>query len=182
MEDHQLTELFWKRSEFALCALQQQYGRLAVRIAKELLHDPRDVEECVSDALLAVWQRIPPERPDSLQAYFCRIVKNQAMKRLRHQTAKKRDGVLLPLEELAACGKNLTEDAVDAALLGQAIRGYLEMVPEQQRNAFVLRYWYHASVGEIAKSMGWSQSKVKSLLFRMRTQLQKYLEKEGILP
>ena len=104
------------------------------------------------------------------------------MKRLRYETAEKRRAVLLPLEELASCGKNLTEETVDAAILGQAIRNFLEMVPEQQRNVFVLRYWYHAPIEEIAGAMGWSQSKVKSMLSRMRSQLQKYLEKEGVLP
>ena len=181
MDDKQLIALLWQRSEQALYLLERKYGRLAAVIARNFLPDPRDHEECISDALLAVWNHIPPERPDSLQAYFCRIVKNQAMKRLRYHAAEKRDAVLLPLEELTSCGRDLTEEAVDAAALGQAIRAYLAGVPEEQRRVFILRYWYHASIEEIAGSLGWRESRVKSLLFRMRNRLQEYLKKEGFL-
>ena len=182
MDDQQLIELLWERSELALYALQRRYGRLALKLAKNLLHDPRDVEECISDALLAVWKSVPPERPISLQAYFCRIVKNQAMKRVRCQTAEKRIAVLLPLEELADCGKDLTEEMVDAALLGKMIRAYLFGVTKDKRIVFILRYWYHTPIAEIARSCGFSQSKVTSMLLRMRRELSEMLKKEGFLP
>ena len=50
---------------------------------------------------------------------------------------------------------------------------------EEQQNVFVRRYWYFDSVEQIAKVYGFSQSKVKTMLFRMRADLKNHLEKEG---
>jgi len=36
-------------------------------------------------------------------------------------------------------------------------------------------------VDEVAAHMGWSQSKTKSVLFRVRNRLRDYLQKEGYL-
>ena len=57
--------------------------------------------------------------------------------------------------------------------------GFLAERPEEQRNVFVRRYWYFDSVREISARYGFSQSKVKSMLSRMRGSLREKLEKEG---
>lgn len=184
MEDERILELFWQRSELAIRELEQKYGRLCRRVARGVLTDAQDAEECVSDALLAVWNSVPPARPDSLMAYLCRTVRNQALKKYRYNRAEKRDGcAALPLEELAAGlgGSDTTAEEVDARLLGQAINVWLHGLTPERRRIFVLRYWYSASVDEIARAMACSQSKVKSALFRMRGELRAYLEKEGFL-
>ena len=63
----------------------------------------------------------------------------------------------------------------------EAINRFLYAQPEQKRNIFIRRYWYLSSIRDIAKAYGMSESKVASLLFRMRNKLKAYLEKEGIL-
>jgi RNA polymerase sigma-70 factor (ECF subfamily) len=55
----------------------------------------------------------------------------------------------------------------------------LEKCTEEQQNVFVRRYLYFYSVSEIAKTYGFSQSKVKTMLFRMRSDLKKHLEEGG---
>lgn len=182
MEDEQILKLFWLRSELAIRELERKYGRLCSRVARGVLADAQDVEECVSDALLAVWNSIPPARPDSLMAYLCRTVRNQALKKYRYNRAEKRGScAALPLDELAVelGGGDTTAEGVDARLLGQAINVWLHGLTPERRKIFVLRYWYSASVEEIARAMACSQSKVKSALFRMRGELRVYLEKEG---
>ena len=81
MEDRKIVELFWNRSEYAIAELAGKYGGLCRSLANRILRDSRDVEECVNDAYLAVWQRIPPERPSPLSAYICGITKNLALKK-----------------------------------------------------------------------------------------------------
>lgn len=182
MEDEQILELFWQRSELAIRELERKYGRLCSRVARGVLTDAQDVEECVSDALLAVWNSIPPARPDSLMAYLCRTVRNQALKKYRYNRAAKRDDcAVLPVEELAVGlgGRDTTAEDLDERLLGQGINAWLHSLTPERRKIFVLRYWYNASMEEIAQAMACSQSKVKSALFRMRGELRVYLEKEG---
>ena len=55
MEDKQIVELFWQRSEEALAALDHKYGKLCRALASRWAKDPQDAEECVNDAYLALW-------------------------------------------------------------------------------------------------------------------------------
>ena len=104
LEDCRIIELFFERSEQAVRELDRKYGKAVKILAQNILHDGQDAEECVNDAYLGVWSSIPPQRPDSLGSYVCRIARNQAISRLRSNTAAKRnDGFDLVLDELEEC-------------------------------------------------------------------------------
>ena len=91
MKDQHIISLFFDRNENAVTELQEKYGRLCVSIAKHILPDDRDAEECISDAMLRIWNAIPPEKPKSLSAYICRIGRNLALEKYSDNTAAKRD-------------------------------------------------------------------------------------------
>lgn len=74
---------------------------------------------------------------------------------------------------------NYTEVELEAKYLSRLIDEFLETCSEEQQNVFVRRYWYFDSVSQIAKAYGFSQSKVKTMLFRMRSELKKHLEMGG---
>ena len=97
MHDNEIIALFFKRDERALKEAADKYGELCRSVSMRILNDSRDAEECVSDAYLAAWNRIPPEKPRSLGAFLCRIVRNISVSRLRKDTAKGR-----------CCSRNLT--------------------------------------------------------------------------
>ena len=50
-------------------------------VARGILKDERDVEECVNDTCMRAWNAIPPEKPRSLEAYLVRITRNLALDR-----------------------------------------------------------------------------------------------------
>ena len=90
MDDKQIIHLFFERSEQAITELSKKYGSLCFQVADNILNDPQDAEECVNDAYLGAWNSIPPQSPDPLRAYICRIVRNRSLKKLRANTAIKR--------------------------------------------------------------------------------------------
>ena len=55
MDDAQLVELFFRRSEEAVRALAEMYGGVCRRLSVNILKNDQDAEECVNDAYLAVW-------------------------------------------------------------------------------------------------------------------------------
>ena len=75
--------------------------------------------------------------------------------------------------------KNNVEEAFATDELALSINAFLATCSEDQRNIFVRRYWYFDTVAEISKKYGYSQSKVKTALFRMREGLKQHLENEG---
>lgn len=181
MEDKKILELLWRRAESALDALAKKFGRRLLYTAMNILGNPQDAEEAVSDTYLALWNAIPPERPDPLAGYVHRTGRNVALKKYRHLSAQKRAAQYdLSLEELSGIlpGPSF-EELMDARELGRAIDAFLDTVSRENRIVFLRRYWFGDSVREIAKAMGLSENTVSVRLSRIRAQLKDYLYKEG---
>ena len=62
----------------------------------------------------------------------------------------------------------------------RAIDAFLWRQPKDKRTIFVRRYWYLDSIERISAAAGYSQSKVKNILYHMRRKLRAHLESEGI--
>lgn len=71
MEDAQIIELFFARSEDAISELDMKYGKLCHKLADNILASAQDAEECVNDAYLSTWNAIPPQRP-GIDSGVCR--------------------------------------------------------------------------------------------------------------
>ena len=185
MDDSRIVQLYWDRNEMAIPATADKYGAYCAAIARNIVRDPQDAEECVNDTYLKVWNSIPPQRPVSLAAYIGRITRNLAFNRYRRNNADKRGGGELPavLDELAECvsgGEDPAERTETKDLL-ETINRFLSMLPKEKRNIFVSRYWYARSVSEIASRCGMSEGAVSMVLCRMRTGLRSYLEERGYI-
>lgn len=180
MEDSRIVELFLQRSEVAIDAAQQKYGAMCRAMARNLLGSEEDAQECLNDALHALWNTIPPEKPQKLGAYFAKIVRNLAMKRLTYQNADKRSGAIVSCEELSACipAGNTVEELFEEKELSNAIGRFLGTLDRDSRDMFLRRYWFCDSIGQIAKGFGISETGVTTKLYRMRKKLKDYLERE----
>lgn len=181
MDDESIIELYFGRDEQALRETANKYGGLCFRVANNILGCREDAEESVNDTYLAVWNAIPPAKPDSLRAFICKVVRNRSLKRLEYNTAKKRlSGALVPFAELE---EMLTDGSpppdVSAEELGKLIGIFLKTQSADARCVFVRRYWYFDKVSDIAKRYSFGESKVKTLLSRTRKRLKEFLIKEG---
>lgn len=134
--------------------------------------------------LLGAWKSMPPQRPERLSTYLGKITRNLSINRFKKYTAEKRGlgQTVLVLSELEDCipDQANVEQMIDEQILVKAINDFLYAQPEQKRNIFIRRYWHLFSIKDIAVAYGMSESKVASLLFRMRNDLKTYFEKEGI--
>ena len=183
MTDEKIIELYFARSENAIKKTDEQYGKYFRYIAKSIVNNEEDAEEIVSDVYLKAWNQIPPETPRFLKAYLGKIARTLAINRLEMRTAEKRGGreydiVLDELHELRE-GEN-GDDIHDRMALRDAIQRFLTAQPIHARRIFIRRYWYMSSIAEIAEEYGFSESKVKMMLMRMREKLKSYLAEEGI--
>ena len=71
MTDEQIIELFFERSEQAISELDGKYGKVLRNLSYNILNNRLDVEECVNDSYLGVWNVIPPKRPNPLLTFIC---------------------------------------------------------------------------------------------------------------
>lgn len=186
MDDGQIVALFLARDETAIAAAQEKYGSRLLALARNLLGDEGEAEECVNDAWLETWNRIPPHEPrEYLFAFLAKIVRAKALNRVKSRSAERRSAELISVsDELAELlrAPDDVERAVEANALSEAVNRWLRGVSGEKRRVFVLRYWYAESLQEISARCGMSMPKLKSLLWRIRRDLEKYLKKEGYCP
>jgi len=181
MEDIEIVDLFFKRSEEAIKESDKKYGKYCYTIANRILNNDEDAKEVVNDTYLKAWNTIPPNKPDPLSTYLGMISRQTAINRYKERTRNKRGGGLftVALDELAYCITDGREnDIVDKMFLGNVMNNFLNTLSKKSRMAFMRRYWYFDSISEIAKKLEISESGVKMTLHRTRSKLKKYLKEE----
>lgn len=185
MDDRQIIELFLQRNESAVTEAAKKYEGYCRAVAVRILQSPEDIEEALNDTWLAAWNCIPPHEPECLQTFLGRLTRNICLKQCRAQQAQKRgaDELCVVFEELEGClssGQDV-EREISAKELADSINRFLGGLPDSERQVFVRRYWYMQPVAEIADACDFSQSKVKTMLHRLRKRLAAKLKKEGFL-
>lgn len=185
MKDSEIIDLYWRRSEEAVSAAAEKYGGYCAAISRRILDCEEDAQECVNDTWLSAWNSIPPQRPENLAAYLGRLARNLSLNRAKALSAGKRGAGQreLALAELEECVPDPrgVEETVEEHELTQALNKFLYAQSLPRRNIFIRRYWYLVPVRELAAEYGMGERAMASLLFRMRKQLKRFLEQEGIL-
>lgn len=184
MEDKEIIELFWSRSEDAIKEVAKKYENYCYVIAYGILQSHEDAKECVNDAYYQVWDSIPPQNPNRLSTFIGKITRNLALNRWEYYNAKKRGRgeVPLVLEELQECipNGNHVEELVDRMYFEKVLNDFLGTLSKEKRMIFLRRYWYLSSIKKIAKDFGLSESKVKMMLLRLHKEFRVFLEREGV--
>ncbi|MBQ9121552.1 MAG: sigma-70 family RNA polymerase sigma factor [Clostridia bacterium] len=183
MDDRQITTALYEGKEEALSEVAGKYARLYKSILRETLNNESDVEECANDCLLAVWNSIPPNRPDDLGAYVCKIARRIGINRYHYNTRQKRnDGYTLLLSEL--------EDAIpdtgdpfasseEPEKPGERLSAFIQALDGETRILFIRRYFYMESVKELAARFAMRENIISVKLHRARKRLKRFLEKEN---
>lgn len=182
MQRDPILVLLLRRSEEAISAMAQRFGGRLTATALNILGSREDADEAVSDTYFAVWNAVPPKEPDPVDPFVYRVGRNLALKRLRRNTAQRRNSSYdLSLEELEGCIPTWAlEECFQARELGRAIDRYLDTLTSQSRAIFLRRYWFGDSVKAIAADLGLRENTVTVRLLRTRERLRTYLEKEGL--
>ena len=186
MDDQRILDLFAQRDETALRELSGKYGGACRNIAANILGSEEDAKEVFNDAMLNLWNAIPPAKPDDLFKYLCAAVRKLAYDRLDAQNAKKRGGGKRPVSlddetvhQIPA--QETVESVLNESLMLDAINRFLETVSPDARTVFIQRYGNDRPVKEIAEMYRMKQSAVLVSLMRTRKKLRVWLKKEGWL-
>ncbi|MBR4780612.1 MAG: RNA polymerase sigma factor [Lachnospiraceae bacterium] len=182
MEDSLIIDLYIQRNEEAIQQTSYKYGKRIKDIISRILSSHETIEECENDTYLETWNRIPPNEPrDYFLAFISAIARHISIDRFRKDNSKGRQAEIYDLsseiEEIIPSEIDV-EKEVEGKLLISAINKYLIGLPKYKRMIFVRRYFYMDSITEISMECRYSNSKVKSILLRLRRDLAEYLSKE----
>lgn len=183
MEDSRIIDLYWSRSENAISETMTKYGKYCYSIAFNILANQEDAKEIINDTYLNAWNSMPPHRPSVLSTFLGKITRRLSIDKWRVKKADKRGGgeITLALGELSDCipADNCVELELEAAELASIINNFLKTLPLIERRVFICRYWYLDPISSVSQQFGFTNSKVKSMLYRTRKKLLAYLKKEG---
>lgn len=183
MQEEMIVALYRSRDERAVRETDALYGARLRALSRRITGSTEDAEECVSDAYLAAWNSIPPQRPDDLFAYLAQICRRASFAVLDRRGAKKRSAAVVELTaELESCIPDRRgQQTVSTETLTALLEAFLRRQSAENRRLFLRRYWYGESIREIARASVLSENAVKLRLLRLREGLREELEKEDIL-
>lgn len=178
MDDTQIVQLYFQRSESAISETAEKYGSYCMSVSMHILDSTPDAEECVNDTWLRAWNAIPPERPRELRPFLGAIVRRLSLDRLRSWHAAKRNRNLeVAMDELYEAA---AVDESDLDELPALISEFLRGLPAEERRIFIQRYWYNLSAEQIAEDAGRSRGAVWTQLHRTRNKLKDFLTERGV--
>lgn len=185
MKDDEIIELYWKRDEDAIIETSNKYGKYCKYIAFNILGNTEDTEESVNDTYMHTWNAIPPNRPRVLRTWLGRITRNISIDKYKFNNAKKRsqnevDILLSELDDCIPANSNIEKEIEDQEI-AKVLNDFLSNLSQEKRIIFVRRYYFSDSVVQISKRYNLSESRIKSSLFRIRKELKKFMEKEGVV-
>lgn len=183
MEDIKIIDLFFERSEQAIRELDRKYGKICHALSYNIVNNKQDAEECVNDAYLGAWNAIPPTKPDPLQTYICKIVRNISLNLYHRRAAAKRNSTYeIALQELEAylTAPATVETEVETRELVRNIEDFMDSLSEENCVIFMRRYWFFDTYAEIAGRVGLSEKNVSVRLTRIRKQLKDYLREREV--
>ena len=184
LEDCAIIDLFLRRSEQAIAELDRKYGAAVRKTAMNILNNTQDTEECADDTYLGVWNTVPPQQPNPLVSYVCKIARNLAIKKYHANTAAKRNSTYdVALEELAEYIPSTVNVETEYLTkeLSAAVSRCLDTLRYDDRYCFVRRYFYADSVTDIAAALHRKPHFVSVRLSRIREKLRQFLMKEGLV-
>lgn len=160
----------------AFRVLVEQYSSVLFGTAYLMTRDRSMAEDAVQDALIQMWKHLPSMRQhDSLKAWLVRIVVNEVKQQLRK---KRLSTVSLEQASEVEDGAEETETALIRDEEQHHLKQALEMLPSQQREAVVLRYFSDLTVPEVAAVMGQREGTIKSRLSRALERLGEILRSD----
>lgn len=156
----------------AFAALVRRHAPFLRAFATRLTGSPADADDCVQDALIVAWQKLPElAEPAKVRGWLATIVSRKATDRLR---SRKPSVQIDDLElETPTSGP---EQSAEAASQLEALGRALDALTVEQRAVWVLKEVGGHSYEEIAEQLGITPTVVRGRLARARVAVLESME------
>lgn len=129
----------------------------------------------MNDAYLGAWNTIPPQNPNPLVSYVCRIVRNLAIKKYHSNTAAKRNSIYdVALDELENCFSSST--SVEGTDQDIDPKAYSDLADDRKdimieiKEGLRFAIWYYPSYG-------WINEPATMSYYRMTSDISEWFSK-----
>lgn len=149
--------------QLAFGVLVRRHAPFLVAFATKLTGSRADADDCVQEALITAWKRLPDlAEPEKVRSWLTTIVSRKATDRLRSRKLSEQID-----EEMVAAGGD-PERSVLASSQMDALKRVLAELTDDLRIVWVLREIGGHSYEEIAEEVGATPATVRGRLARAR--------------
>lgn len=185
MKDEAIVNLIYEKNEYGLVKLADKYEKLLIYIAKGILGNrSRDIEECVNDTYLKLWNHIDKYDMSkaSLKTYLKVIVRNTAINKLRDLS--RREDRELPddisdIVKYYADNSQNVEGKIFAKEDIKRLNEVIECLNKKDRELVIRKYFYLQSSKDISKAMNMTVTAIDSRLSRLRSRMKQEFQKDS---
>jgi RNA polymerase sigma-70 factor (ECF subfamily) len=163
--------------------LIEAYQAPVFNLAYRMLGNADEAEQAAQEAFIRAWTRLDSyDSTHKFSTWLLSITSNYSIDQIRKRRAQllSIDGPLPAHPALMSGGEASPEVQVIEDEREEAVQQLLDILPDDYRQAVVLRYWYDLSYDEIAEVMDTSVSAIKSRLFRARRQMAEVSMQTGV--
>lgn len=174
-----LTTRLKARDPVALEILMDRYGSNVYHFVRRILETKgsrEDIEECVSDVFIMVWNKIDEHDPirGSFQAWLYMLTKYRALDSRRKLTSQPH----LELIDVDMKNNDNTESTVIQRAETEEILCVVDSFGHIDRTIFYKKYFMYESLEMIASGLGLTRKAVENRLRRTRNALKQQLISE----
>ena len=178
LNDKKIISAIEARDERMLAFVVQRYSKLLWKIAASVLINAassQDVEECVADVFIYLWQYPEKYDPDKakLSSWLSVVARSKAVDSYRRITRKKE----MSMEEIVVESLGYAENDV-ADEEKDKLRTCIEGLDEKEKELVIRRYYYEQKPAEIAVALDIPKKQVENRLYYVRQKLRKMMEKQ----
>lgn len=144
-----------------------EHRALLMRLAYSMLSSVHDAEDVVQDVWLR-WTRVDPDLVADARSFLLKTTSRLAIDRLRQAQAQRAAYAGPWLPEPMPTSPDAAEGLEQAESLSMAMLVVLETLSPLERAVFVMREAFDFGYGEIAETLGRSESAIRQLAHRAR--------------
>lgn len=184
LKDEAIINLIYDKNELGLSKLADKYEKLLIHIAKSILGSrSRDIEECVNDTYLKIWNHIEQYDMEkaSLKTYLKIILRNTAINKLRDLSRREESELPDDISDIAKYYIDNSQNVEGKVFSKENIKQLSNIIghlKEIDKELVIRKYFYLQSSKDIAKATKMTVTAVDSRLSRLRIKMKKEFEKE----
>ena len=178
LSDKKIISAITARDERMLAFVVQKYSKLLWKIAASILINAasvQDVEECVADVFIYLWQYPEKYDPDKakLSSWLSVVARSRAVDSYRRITRKREVSMEeILVESLGYAENNVADEEKDK------LRSCIDELDEKEKELVMRRYYYEQKPAEIAVALDMPKKQVENRLYYVRQKLRKMMEKQ----
>ncbi len=174
MKEQEIVQLLKDRKQQGIEELLRYYGPLMRYVISPIVNNAEDVEECLNEAAMRVWEKIDlyDAQRGGWNSWLTALTRNVAINKAK---AIQKYSLNNELSETLSSTEPSPEEAVIQQERKDALLSALNVLSKKDRVIFYRKYYYMQSTIQIASELGMSNRAVEGKLYRIKKRLRKIL-------